>query len=431
MQITEIRLGGGGMLRAVETNKFKRSSLFLTRVIDVSPETTPLDLLLMRVLGRCTEDHPSHAALTRHCEQLYGASTACFCSFTDDRLLMTLCGDLVSDAVLGTGDAIARGVVQLMASIWQRPLLDDMGLFPADEVEHAKVALCNSIRAADNDPASYAARRCRELTGAGSMHGYSVGIEEVEAITPERLTARYRELRQGGFGAFYVGDAPQSIAELLEEYFEPGSLSGQARLEPHAVPRPTEARRVDEQRAVEQGKLCMSLYSGVTVSDAEEYYATLVAAEVLGGSPVAKLFMNVRERLGLCYYCNASYDTLGGVIYIASGVAEADRVQAEREIMHQLDELRQGHITEDELEAARLSLINSALMVEDRPDSIWHFTENRARRGLSWSIEEYIDKIRAVTADRIAAAASGWRLGVVFFVRPERETDEEDEQYDS
>lgn len=431
MQITEIKLDGGGVLRAVETDKFKRSSLFLTRVIDASPETTPADLLLMRVLGRQTEDHPSYAALTRHREQLYGASTACFCSFTDDRLLMTQCGEFVSDVVLGTGDAIARGVVQLMASIWQRPLLDADGLFSEDEVEHARVALCNSIRAADNDPASYAARRCRELTGAGSMHGYSVSVEEVEAITPERLTERYRELRQGGFSAFYVGDAPQSMARLLEELFEPGTLSQQSLIEPHAVPRSTELRRVDEQRAVEQGKLCMSLYSGVTVSDAEEYYATLMAAEVLGGSPVAKLFMNVRERLGLCYYCSASYDTQGGVIYIASGVAEADREQAECEIMKQLDELRQGHITEDELEAARLSLINSVRLVEDRPDSIWHFIENRARRGLSLSALEYINKICAVTVDQIAAVASGWSLGVVFFVRPEHETDEEDEQYDS
>ncbi len=430
MQITEIKLDGGGVLRAVETDKFKRGCLFLTRVIDISPETTPADRLLMCVLGRQTEDHPSYAALTRHREQLYGASTSCFCSLMDDRLLMTMYGGFVSDSVLGTGEDIAQGVVQLMASIWQRPRLDAAGLFPLDEVEHAKAALCDSIRAADNDPASYAARRCRELTCEGSMHGYSVRAEEIEAVTPERLTARYRELRKGSFNAFYVGDAPQSMAELLPKYFEPGSLARQSLIEAHSVPAGTEVRRVDEQRAVEQGKLCMSLYSGVTISDADDYYATLVAAEVLGGSPIAKLFMNVRERLGLCYYCSASYDTASGVIYISSGVAEADREQAEHEIMNQLDELRQGNITAAELDAARLSLINSVALVEDRPDSIWNFTENRARRGLCCSMQEYIDNIRAVTVEQIAAVAGGWRLGAVFFVRPERES-EEDEQYDS
>lgn len=422
MQITELALKGGGMLRAVETDKFKRSSLFLTCAVDIAPGTTPCDMVLLQLLSRRTADHPSNAALSRRCEELYGAVATCFCSSIADKLLIVQCGEFVSDAALGTDGEIARGVVQLMASMWLRPALDEAGLFPEDEVAHAKAALCDSIRAADNSPAHYASRRCRELACAGTVHGYSVTVDEVEAVSREQLTARYHCLCRSRLSAFYVGDAPERIAALLPEYYSAVSIAGPALLAPSAVqPCGDTAAQVDEARAIAQGNLCMAFYSGVTLGDTEEHYAMLMAVEVLGSSPVAKLFMNVRERLGLCYDCSATYNAHSGMVYIVSGIAADDRGQVEREIMAQLDELRLGHITAEELEAARLSLINSAAQIEDRPYSIWRFAEQRLRAGLEMSPEHYIERIRAVTTADIMRVSAAWRTGPSFFVYPENE----------
>lgn len=430
MQMTSETIGERGTLRAVETHKFKRNNLFLTRLLDISPETTPCDMLLLSVLSRQTSAYPSNALLSRRCEELYGAVVDGFVNFFGERLIMVLCGDFVSDSALGGGDEIARGVVGLLASIWQVPVLDGAGLLPEDEVEHAKQALCDSIRAADNDPAAYASRRCRELTCEGSPQGYTVSVADVEKITPERLTARYMELRKsGGFTAFYIGDQPAvQVTSLVSEYFGDACIGVTEPLYPHAVlPCGDMPRYVTEQRAVGQGKLCMAFYSGELMSDTDDYYATLMAVEVFGGSPVAKLFMNVRERLSLCYYCSAAYNKLGGIVYVSSGVSADKRNQAEREILAQLSQICRGNITDAELEAARLSLINSAIQIEDKPYSMWSFYEHRIRLGLDCSMERHIERIRNVTVSQIKDAAAKWRLGVVFFIQPQGG---EDNEYD-
>lgn len=421
MQITELRIDDRSKLCAVRTNKFKRNSLFLTRVLDIDPETTPCDVVLCRVLGRQTVDSPSSAALSRRCEELYGAEPDCFVNFLGDKLIMVLYADFVSDSVMGGGDGIIRGTMSLLASIWRAPVLDKTGLFPADEVARARQGVCNDIRSSENDPGAYASRKCRELTCAGYPQGYSVKVDDVDRVTPERLTERYRELLSGSFGAFYVGDSPELVAKLLPAYFGAGCVGGFTPLNPRPVLTHGGVQRVDEVRRVGQGKLCMAFHGAALMQNKDDYYATLMSVEVFGGSPVAKLFMNVRERLGLCYHCSAVYNKLGGIIYVSSGVAPENRERAEREILAQLDELQKGNITDAELRAARLSLINSARQIEDNPYSVWSFSEHRLRLGLDCSLERHIERIGRVTAAEIQRATASWTLGVEFFLHPDGE----------
>lgn len=427
MRITELRMDDHSKLCAVRTNRFKRSSLFLTRVLDIDPETTPCDVVLCRVLGRRTADYPSSAALSRRCEELYGAVVDCFVNFLGDKLIMVLYADFVSDTVMSGGDAILRGVTSLLASIWRTPVLDENGLLPADEVAHAKQGVCNDIRASENDPGAYASRKCRELACAGHPQGYSVKADDVKRVTPERLTARYRELLLGGFGAFYVGDSPELAAELLPTYFGGGCVGDFTLLDPRPVLPCGGVQRVDEARQVGQGKLCMAFHGAALMQATDDYYATLMAVEVFGGSPSAKLFVNVRERLGLCYHCSAVYNKLGGIIYVSSGVAPENRERAEREILAQLDELKAGNITDAELCAARLSLINSARQIEDNPYSVWSFSEHRLRLGLDCSLGRHIERMSRVTVAEIQRVVASWTLGVEFFLYPNGGTEMSDD----
>lgn len=84
-----------------------------------------------------------------------------------------------------------------------------------------------------------------------------------------------------------------------------------------------------------------------------------------GGTPHSLLFRHVRERLSLCYYCAASYDRLKGVVLVDSGVQADKAEEARREILRQLEAVRQGNFTDEDLEAARRSLTNQIDSVGD------------------------------------------------------------------
>ena len=153
----------------------------------------------------------------------------------------------------------------------------------------------------------------------------------------------------------------------------------------------------------------------------------LVFSEIFGSSPVSKLFMNVRERLGLCYYCNASYEIYKGVLFVTSGVDPASREEAETEIFRQLDEIRDGHITSAEFDAAIHSLINSYRAISDFPATLESYYDGRDVFALSCTIEECMAGIMRVTPEDVIRVAKGIRADTVYFLWGDKEQNEEDE----
>jgi len=81
---------------------------------------------------------------------------------------------------------------------------------------------------------------------------------------------------------------------------------------------------------------------------------------MFGGSSNSKLFLNVREKLSLCYYASSLFHRQKGLITVSSGI-EFDKYQTARdEILAQLEAVRRGEIEDWELEGARSTLLNAS-----------------------------------------------------------------------
>ena len=91
----------------------------------------------------------------------------------------------------------------------------------------------------------------------------------------------------------------------------------------------------------------------------------------------SRLFLNVRERDHLCYYCSSSFQSFTGSMAVNSGVEHADAARAEKAILKELDDLRSGPITAEELEDCRRSLLSGMAGIEDTLGGIetWYYME--------------------------------------------------------
>ena len=92
-----------------------------------------------------------------------------------------------------------------------------------------------------------------------------------------------------------------------------------------------------------------------TVLSDKEYYATELMDQIYGDGSQSKLFLNAREKKSLCYFCASSYDEVNGVIVVGCGIDNADVDAAKNEILFQLEELRNGNITDEEIRFAKES----------------------------------------------------------------------------
>ena len=177
-----------------------------------------------------------------------------------------------------------------------------------------------------------------------------------------------------------------------------------------------DVRRVEERMDVTQGKLSMGFTTGCTAGEAE-YPALLVLNTVFGGGITSKLFTKVREELSLCYYAMSSIEKNKGVMIVSSGV-EFDKLEtAEKEILRQLEDCRNGEISDYEFDSAKRYLLSDLKTALDSPGRLDDYANGQRAAGLEGGMEELARGIEAVTRGQVAEAARRVTLDTIFTLR--------------
>jgi len=421
-------------LRVCKTEKFKAESLSVSMALPLSKDRY-LTTLLLAVLGRGCERYPTQAQINRRLDYLFGAEI----SFRDyalgDSQVIGLCADVVSAAYLPEqGSSVLAETLALMREILFHPLLDGQGLLDAKYVESEKKLQCDAIRAKRNSPRAYALERCLAQTYEGRVQGASrLGtVEEVEAVTPEVLTAHWRSLiGRIRMECCYIGGCEgEQIARVLEDVLGEELVAPVPQATPRVFAEPLSERsltRFEESLPVSQGQLVMSFRFPTVLSGRRLFVAELLYG-LLGASPVSKLFVNVRERLGLCYFCNARIERYTGVAIVSCGLDAENRELAEREILTQIDALARGEITDTEWEAARTMLSDNLGQMQDAPSAIDRFYFNCALSGMDYTVDAWRDELLSVTREEVAALAGEMTADTVFFLHPTRGEEADDEE---
>ncbi|MGN1127646.1 MAG: M16 family metallopeptidase, partial [Candidatus Flemingiibacterium sp.] len=155
--------------------------------------------------------------------------------------------------------------------------------------------------------------------------------------------------------------------------------------------------------------------SGLTLAD-PEYPALMLCNAIYGGAVTSKLFMNVREKMSLCYYCQSSPDAVKGLLMIQSGIEVSNREVAEKAILEQLEAVRRGDFTDEEMNGALLFLINSYNELADSARGLENWYLGRMIFNIPGEPDEMVEKLRAVTREDIIAAAKLPTLDTVYFL---------------
>jgi predicted Zn-dependent peptidase len=163
---------------------------------------------------------------------------------------------------------------------------------------------------------------------------------------------------------------------------------------------------------VTQGKLGMGFSCG-----SDDTAALLMGNTLFGGSSNSKLFLNVREKLSLCYYASSLYHRQKGLITVSSGIEFENFQKAYDEIVAQLEAVRKGDLEDWELEGARSTLLNAYASMGDSQGKLENFYLGQAATGQSESPEMLAEQARNVTLDRIQRAMETVELDTVYFLR--------------
>ena len=359
-------------------------------------------------------------AITLHLDDLYGASVSALVRRVGDYQTTGFYCGFMEDKFALAGDEILRPMVEFVGQLLLQPVLEN-GVFAADFVESEKKNLISTIESEKNDKRGYASAKLLKLMCKGDSFGLPrLGEkEDVEKITAQSLYAHYEKiLRESPVELFYVGSGePQAVATLLRDMLRKLNRQVQQLL-PQTALQNTEGSHAVEKMDVAQAKLCMGFVTPIT-NRTPEFAAMQVLNTVFGGGMTSKLFMNVREKMSLCYSIGSGYYGVKGIVTVSAGIDEDKETIVRREVLAQLEACRTGEITPAELVAAKEALLSSLRTVHDSPGAIEGYYAVAALSGLTLSVEEYREAITAVTAEDVIAAAKKLTYHSSFFLKGE------------
>ena len=265
--------------------------------------------------------------------------------------------------------------------------------------------------------------------------GYSLDgtVELLRSYTREELTAiREYFLKSAKITAYYVGThSGDQVAAKLEPLFERIGERAPVEIIPKYSLPPRQYSEAEEEFELSQGILRIGLTCSSVIGDHDSPAMSLYN-EILGGSSTSKLFMNVREKKSLCYYCSSGIDNTCGIMMISCGIKPENKNQALHEIENQINEMRLGKISDDEIYVAKKGLINALRQMPDSSASlVVAGFKQRLLTGETTSISQRIKAIENVTKEDIIAFSQKVIIRSVFFLTSNGETDTiNSEEYD-
>ena len=164
-----------------------------------------------------------------------------------------------------------------------------------------------------------------------------------------------------------------------------------------------------------QAKLCLGFSTGIAPTDAD-YPALMLYNGILGSGAHSKLFNNVREKLSLAYYAASRLERYKGMMLISSGIEIANKQRALDEISVQMEDMRQGKISEYEFDAAMKSIVNALRSLGDDIGYLEDYYLGQTVSGTQMSLEDYIHQIMNVTADDVVRVAKRVQPEMVYFL---------------
>lgn len=411
-----IRLGEGIYLNIINEDKFKSNLLSYYFVRPLTRLDVTKNTLLPLVLKRASKNYPKTIDLERKLEELYGANFSIGINKRGDKHIIRFTMEWAKSNYVG--EKYDDEIIQILKEIIFDPVLED-GFFLKKYVEQEKENLKRQIENKINDKASYAVERCIEVMCKNERYGnYPIGyVEDLGEINEHNLYEHYLEfIKTSPIEIFFVGQVDDNIISYLRNTYDI-ERDELVNIPEDALIESVQTKSiVIEELDVNQGKLAVGYRAGIHHNDSL-YNPLLLASHILGGGPDSKLFKVVREKESLAYYISSSIYKHKSIMLINSGIEFDDFDKTVDLISEQLDELKDGKFTDDDISKSIKSIKTNTESIKDSIFLISEFFFSQLISDDNRNLEQVLSDFENVKRDKIIEAANKIKIDTIYFMR--------------
>ncbi len=410
------KIKDGISLHSLQTNKFKTFTLSFYIHRPLKEEEVTLNALLPFIMKRGSVLYPNLAAISKKLEELYGGFFDCGIRKKGEDQVICFNFEFVSPKYVKNDPQYLNEIYRFVFDIVLNPLIYDGG-FKEEYVIREKENLKDHIEGLINDKKEYASLRCLSQMCTGENYAlYEYGrIEDMERIDGKVLYNHYQDiLRSSVIDVFAVGEVDLKPLEQKLSGVE-RSLVSYEYPKTSVLKKSSDIQVAEDKFEVAQGKLAMGFRTNTGFCD-EDAFALTLFNSIFGSGAHSKLFNNVREKLSLCYYAYSRLEKQKGIMLVSSGVEFENFKKAHDEILAQLQDIREGKVSDAELNASKKAIVNILMSLNDSAFSMEDFYLSGLIAGKVTDIEEYIRKIEETTLEEVVKVAGKIQLDTVYYL---------------
>ena len=412
----------GVWLRAIHTTKFKSAYLSVNLLTGLESDCAGANALIPSVLRRGSSAHPDMESLSAALDELYGGAIEPVVRKKGETQCVGFVASFLDDAYTLGGEQVLELAAALLGELLLSPCTEN-GVFSEEYVQGEKANLIDRIRGQINDKRTYATHRLIELMCQDEAFGINkLGDESsVSELNAKSLWQHYQRLLSNArVELYYCGSAEfERVEKALKQAFASLPVcekryENACQIRDHVEHEPAV---VEETMEISQGKLALGFRTGGVNCYSEDFPAMVLCNAVFGGTTLSKLFMNVREKLSLCYYASSTMDKLKGLVLVSSGIEFAKYQQAKDEILAQLDAICRGELEDWELEGSRRTLIGAYRAMLDEQGRQEEFWLGQSVAGQEQDPDGVAAMLENVTREDVARAAKKLELDTIYFLK--------------
>ena len=413
MKLIRKEINDGVICNYAVTDQFQSNYISIDFILPLTLENATGMSLLAGVMSRGCKAFPRMDEISRFLAKNYGASMSINAGKAGEMEIFTMAVNYLDNSCAIDGEDIQKEIFFFLREMILEPLAEK-GAFSEEYVAGEKKNLLDKMAAVFNDKRIFSLQRCKELMCFDEAYGINeLGDQAtVDAFDAKSLFEFYKNMIDHALIVISCVGNQEGIMDTFAQQFASRKV---LRMEALIKSAGNAVREVIEPMNLNQSKLNLGFRLGKL---AQKNGAACRLFNVLyGGSANSKLFMNVREKLSLCYYCSSTIDRFKNVMYVSSGIESPKYQQAREEIEAQLHSIAIGDFSDEEFENAKSYLIDSVRGSSDSKSVVGASMVSGTLRGEMQTIEEEIEDISSVGRDAIQKIAQETILDTVYLLK--------------
>ena len=421
MEYKQTEIKKGIKLHTIKTEKFKTNLIAIMLTTKLNRENVTKNALIPAVLRRGTKNLTTQEEINKKLEEMYGASLDCGLDKTGDNQVLKFYIETVNDEFLPQeAENMLKTSLEKIFEFVFNPYLEN-GCFKKEYVEQEKENIKQIIDGKIDNKARYSLDRCIEEMFKDKPYGlYKYGyVEDMKNINEKNLYEYYQQLinecKIDICVSGIIDEETENIIKNNENIIKLKDREPQYN-EPEIIAKRTEKENdVQESMDVTQGKLIIGM--DLDIDDDNLRFDVMIYNSIFGGSANSKLFQNVREKASLAYTASSSYYRFKNNIFINCGIEIKNYEKALEIIKQQIEDMKKGDFTDEEVENAKKGIIASIKTIDDEQDTeITYFFSQELSKS-KCNIEQYMQRISEVTKDKVVDVANKVSINTVYFLK--------------